>query len=227
MTGNHQINRYVVLIFAFFTTINLIALTPSLALADLPPRPGLPTPSSDPASDSDEGNPIGGYIVLRVPMAPEGLWTVVQWQDQAGRWHDTDGWRGLLDDGRQKVWWIDPADFGKGPFHWTVYQKQNGELLASSSSFNLPGTAYETVSTEIELPSGQSLPQPDKLPASRQAPAEAAASSVVTSTPDSLPVTGSELGIVSFSKLALVWGVLLALLNKAVKGLSGEIEDWR
>ncbi|MCL4295948.1 MAG: hypothetical protein KJ077_09485 [Anaerolineae bacterium] len=225
MTRNYQINRYVVLIFTFFVTINLIALTPSLALAELPPRPGLPPPSSDPASDSDEDNPIGGYIVLQVPTAPAGLWTVVQWQDQAGRWHDTDGWRGLLDDGRQKVWWIDPADFGKGPFQWAVYQEQNGELLASSSSFNLPSTAYETVLAEIELLPDQSLPQPGKLPDPWQAPAEAAASSAVTSTPDALPVTGSELGMVSFSKLALVWGVLLALINKAVKGLFGKIEE--
>lgn len=32
----------------------------------------------------------------------------------------------------------------------TVYQEQNGELLTSSSLFNLPSTSYETVLAEIE-----------------------------------------------------------------------------
>lgn len=219
MTRNYRTKQYLTLIFTFFITISLTIFVPSVALADLPPRPGPSAPSSDPGSDADAGDPIGGYITLQAPMAPAGIWTVVQWQDQAGGWHDIEGWRGLLDDDRQKVWWIAPADFGKGPFRWVVYQGQNGKSLTSSSPFYLPSAAYETVSVEIGSLPGQSLPSPDKLPVSQQGSAEVATSSTSTSTPDFLPVTGGEPEIISVSKLALTWGMLLALINRALTGL--------
>lgn len=209
-------NRRLTIIFAF-----LVALLPSLTLADLPPRPGPSTSSAEAGSDSGAGKPIGGYIALRMPTASEGLWTVVQWQDQTGAWHDIDGWRGMLDGGRQKVWWIDPADFGKGPFRWAVYREQNGQLLTSSSSFDLPRAAYETVSAEIESLSDAPISQRGKSPVSQQPLPGAAA----TSTPDFLPVTGAEPEIVSVSKLALVWGVLLALISRAINALHKEIEE--
>lgn len=216
MTRNYRTNRHLTFIVAFFITISLVALMPSLALADLPPRPGPPAPNSGSGSDSDKGNPSGGYITLQVPMASRGIWTVVQWQDQAGAWHDVEDWRGMLDDGWQKMWWIDPADFGKGPFRWEVYQDQHGKSLTSSSSFFLPNAAYERVTAEVELLPGQPLPQPNNLPASRLEPTAGVSSPTTASAPDFLPVTGAEPDAVDRSKFALSGGVLLLLIGTAI-----------
>lgn len=212
-------NSQLIFFFAFLVAINLITMLPSPALADLPPRPEPPGRASEAGSDSDAGNPIGGYIALKMSAASPEIWTMVQWQDQAGMWHDIEGWQGTLDDGRQKVWWIDPADFGKGPFRWVVYQGQNGKLLANSSSFNLPGTAYETVSAEIEALPTPSTSQPGNTPTTRRAPVEETGSFLSPSTPDFLPVTGGEPRFLPVTKLALIWGVLLGLILQGQKFL--------
>jgi hypothetical protein len=49
-----------------------------------------------------------------------------------------DGWQGTLDEGDQKMWWLAPDLFGKGPFRWLVYQGERGNLLATSDPFYLP-----------------------------------------------------------------------------------------
>jgi hypothetical protein len=67
------------------------------------------------------------------------LWTVVEWQDAFGDWHEVEGWRGALDEvargeGR-KVWWVSLDDLGKGPFRWTVCRRPAGRPLAHSKPF--------------------------------------------------------------------------------------------
>jgi hypothetical protein len=120
----------------------------------LPPRE-TPTPTR-PSGDDDDGKPAGAHIILQVQSAPVEVWTVVQWQDSAGSWHDIEGWSGALDEGDQKVWWVAPKDFGTGPFRWLVYPGQGGKLLAQSELFYLPHSAGETV--RIEVPLGNGLP---------------------------------------------------------------------
>ena len=72
---------------------------------------------------------------------------MVQWQDREGKWHDVAGWRGGLNEividekGKivgQRVWWVDQADLGKGPFRWLVYRDRKGALIATSDPFYLP-----------------------------------------------------------------------------------------
>ena len=126
----------------------------------LPPRPTrhpqvLPDPPRAPS---------GGFIDLRVLFTPEGLqavahwqelWTIVQWQDRAGGWHDVTGWQGTLDEAvsteGQKVWWVADEDLGTGPFRWVVYQGRAGRELACSEPFDLPGAVGETVRVEVLL----------------------------------------------------------------------------
>jgi hypothetical protein len=83
------------------------------------------------------------------------LWVVVQWQDQSGEWHTVEGWQGTFDefnDGiSQKTWWVDRADFGKGPFHWVVYEGQGSRSLVESESFFLPQSTGRTVKVEVSL----------------------------------------------------------------------------
>lgn len=97
---------------------------------------------------------IGAYLTLHVENAPVSAWTVVQWQDGHGRWHDVTGWRGLLDDGdgNEKVWWVAPRDFDTGPFRWLVYDEPDGAVLGTSDSFTLPAARGATVTVEVTLP---------------------------------------------------------------------------
>jgi hypothetical protein len=125
---------------------------PLTTQAALPPRvTPAPLPSSPPA-DSDEPS-VGAYIELLVQSGPTDLWTIVQWQDSLGNWHDIEGWQGKLDDNYKKVWWVAPADFGKGPFRWMVYRHEKGEALVASELFYLPRTADETVRVVLLLSS--------------------------------------------------------------------------
>jgi hypothetical protein len=118
-------------------TADEFANAPSLQ-STLPPRPtAVPTITVTPPSVYAPPM-VGGSIVLRVPSAPAGLWTIVQWQDGLGSWHDVEGWQGTLVDGWQ-IWWVSRRDFGTGPFRWVVYQDSaKGAVLAVSQSFNLP-----------------------------------------------------------------------------------------
>ncbi len=115
----------------------------------LPPRETpIPTRSS---GDGRHESPAGAYIVLRAPAAPAGAWTVIQWQDSAGGWHDVDGWQGTLEAGNQKMWWLAPDLFGKGPFRWVVFQGDRARQLAASASFYLPGLAGEKRQVEVSF----------------------------------------------------------------------------
>jgi len=104
--------------------------------AALPPRPSpSPIPESVPAIP-------GGLIKLTTQSFPADVWTVVQWQDARGDWHDVEGWRGSLDElawsAGKKTWWVARPDYAKGPFRWVVYARQGGAQLAVSDKFNLP-----------------------------------------------------------------------------------------
>ena len=115
----------------------------------LPPRPTpTPTPLVEPAASAP-----GALIKLNVqPAAQPALWTVVQWQDRLGGWHDVEGWRGTLDEvsnGVGKVWWVARANFDTGPFRWVIYQSPGGKLLATSEAFQLP--RYENTMVVIEV----------------------------------------------------------------------------
>ena len=94
---------------------------------------------------------MGGYIELRVPIAPSGLWTVVQWRGSLGEWYDVEGWQGTLDEGNKKTWWVARADYGKGPFRWVVSEEQQGPVLATSALFYLPRWNDSTVRVEALL----------------------------------------------------------------------------
>jgi hypothetical protein len=156
------------LVFGIFGAILAFALMPSAIQAhasDFPPRPTdvmPPRPTevmpSRPAPSpvlSEPGTSPEGYIELHIRSIHANLWTVVQWQDHSGRWHDVEGWRGAPDEvvsgEGKKVWWVGKADLGTGPFRWLIYQSQKGKLLAQSQPFYLPHLSGETVKVEVSL----------------------------------------------------------------------------
>jgi hypothetical protein len=132
------------------------AASPAISAAtDLPPRPTAePTPVPTATPVQDEPHNPGATISLYVPDGLTTMWTVVQWQDAFGGWHDVDGWRGHLDDGQgqMKIWWVAPKDFNTGPFRWQVYSSdENGRSLGNSETFNLPGGVNDIVYVQIDL----------------------------------------------------------------------------
>jgi hypothetical protein len=77
--------------------------------------------------------------------------TALNWRSPDGGWHDVESWSGALDDGTQKMWWLAPDLFGKGPFRWLVYQGERGKLLATSDPFYLPDAEMEKLWVEVSL----------------------------------------------------------------------------
>lgn len=91
----------------------------------------------------------------------QDLWTIVQWQDAFGNWHDVTGWQGGLDsisqqDGEyvgSKMWWAGREQAVPGVFRWLVLQDKDGARLGASESF----TANTTNRVRVELSSPSSL----------------------------------------------------------------------
>jgi len=150
--------RWLVFAVLAFSVIVVMGQLPSSA-APLQPGPTAPAPTWTPGSPAPKpplgpakaSRPAGGRIVLQVQfpdtwssmgIAWQQLWTVVQWQDEKGAWHDVDGWQGGLDavteDVGEKSWWLPGSLFGKGPFRWLVLASRGGQLLAVSEPFDLP-----------------------------------------------------------------------------------------
>src|SRR5574341_2058391 len=98
----------------------------------------------------------GANIQLQVATNQLSLWTVVQWRDALGDWHDVEGWRGTLDsieDGTgYKTWWVYADDFDKGPFRWVVYAAPNWKKLAASAHFKLPHKVNVPRVVKVSLP---------------------------------------------------------------------------
>ena len=147
--------KYKALIVLMVGLVLVLSLYPAASQASsplvLPPRPEDPN-CCKVGEEEDDGQPAGAYIILHAAQgATTGVWTVVQWQDSAGGWHDVEGWRGTLDGHDIKSWWVHPKDFGTGPFRWLVSQGEGGKLLATSDSFYLPDTEGETLWVEVSL----------------------------------------------------------------------------
>jgi len=160
-----RVNQRLVLAFAAGVFALLLAtwlILPAQAVrADLPPRP-TPRPTVPPEPAWETLLVSVAAIELRVRFGQEGqarhwqeMWTVVEWQDAFGDWHEVEGWRGTFDefvDGEgRKVWWVYRRDLGTGPFRWAVYMSPAGELLAHSESFHLPGAAGQRVEVSVTL----------------------------------------------------------------------------
>ena len=127
------------------------AILPGPVRADLPPRP---TPIID--TPPSYNTPPGSRIRLQAKFATtwpwreihwQTCWTQVQWQDALGTWHDVEGWQGGFDDVMldpdglvtgEKTWWLARKNQGTGPFRWLVTLGRKGDLLVTSTPFDLP-----------------------------------------------------------------------------------------
>ena len=104
-----------------------------------------------------------GLIVLQVEPWSSDTWSVVQWEDAFGNWHNVEGWQGHLDGGIQ-VWEVLPSEFGKGPFRWVVYEQRGGGELARSGPFYLPKSGGDIVRISVSQPATATSPPPNHPP---------------------------------------------------------------
>jgi hypothetical protein len=132
--------------------VGLLALavlpTSTQAGPDLPSR-DTPTPARADDEDEDDDGPAGAHIELSVAGAPAGAWSVVQWADNTGTWHDVEGWRGTLDQYGNRRWWVHPSHFRAGPFRWLVMDGPEGQVISTSETFHLPTAPGELVLIEV------------------------------------------------------------------------------
>ncbi len=112
-----------------------------------PTEPG--QDDKDGKDDRDSDTPVGAYIELHAPSFPVGVWTVVQWQDSAGGWHNVEGWQGSLQANGYRRWWVAAKDFDTGPFRWLVTAAPNREIRGKSESFKLPDRPNQIRRVEI------------------------------------------------------------------------------
>jgi hypothetical protein len=137
--------HYVWMALLTMAFLGIFWLLGPVASAQLPPRPEPQQPTATPRPK------LYGAIELHVASALPGLWTVVQWQDAFGEWHDVEGWQGTLDEGDLKKWWVAEDDLGKGPFRWDLRQGIGGASMAVSELFYLPQSNGQVVSVEMSL----------------------------------------------------------------------------
>jgi len=116
---------------------------------NLPPRP---TPVPVEIIYAPNGEQIRLHLENDVDEIPGELWTAVEWQDpNTGDWYMVDGWRGTLNTPTTQTWWVGSDQFGDGPFRWQLYASEDGDLLATSASFNLPERAGLVVVVNVTL----------------------------------------------------------------------------
>lgn len=148
----------------------MLPLFVTVQAGDLPPRGGgdLPTPTPTPRVTPVAAAAVpapGSRLQLHMTygdnwawesMAWQEVWTVVEWGD-GQNWFVVEGWRGSLDsidqqaDGRwmsQKEWWVGVENLNTGPFRWVIYNREDGDVLATSEPFNLPARSGETMVIE-------------------------------------------------------------------------------
>lgn len=74
----------------------------------------------------------------------------VQWQDPLGGWHNIDSWLVPFDESQLGYVpnYVDPSDFGTGPYRWVLFDSLGGKILGTSAPFMFPGGDGDDPTTE-------------------------------------------------------------------------------
>ncbi|MBI5879549.1 MAG: hypothetical protein HZB53_18010 [Chloroflexi bacterium] len=141
-----------------------ILATATSAMAVAPGLPPRPMPGDGDNGDDGGGGGMGSQIVLIIHLSTDdtrnlsawrALWTIVQWQDGTGQWHDVDNWQGAPKgnpgDAYHQAYAIDERNYGKGPFRWIVRTTKGSTDAAVSQPFNLPRNTSEAVRIDVAV----------------------------------------------------------------------------
>jgi hypothetical protein len=128
---------------------------PVLAGATALPLPPRPT-EEPPVVVVIEKEPSPTRITLSLDLTseavgkgvdPRALWTVVQWQDALGDWHDVEGWVGPLDTidatRGEKSWGLCAGILGRAPPLAGVYEA-GWHAGCGTETFALPASSGKT-----------------------------------------------------------------------------------
>lgn len=143
-TGRNRKNHWIGLLFIVVLTFMFSVYPAQTVVSNMPPRPLDPPPVPEPTPEPTPPPPPthtfiqGAFIQLNVIGGEAETFTMMQWQDGLGNWHDIGGWRGQLYQGQWIRWWLPDTLLGLGPFRWLVYEQPEGGLLAISSEFDMP-----------------------------------------------------------------------------------------
>lgn len=94
----------------------------------------------------------GKIAHIELHGVPIGAYTVVQWYDSYGVWHDVEGWRTKATSDSVK-WSVEEKDFTHGPFRWLVYYN-DGTIIGESSAFMLPHREHDVKSLDLQITRG-------------------------------------------------------------------------
>ncbi|HSD82487.1 MAG TPA: hypothetical protein VLG46_01435 [Anaerolineae bacterium] len=126
--------------------------TSTVSAGPLPPRP---TPGPTPVIVGGQPGQ-GASIELHASTARPSWWIAVQWQDTQKNWNTVTGWQGSFDEIKSgegtKLWWVAPADLGKGLFRWVIYEAKDAKLLAASEAFYLPARSKTKTVVTVAVP---------------------------------------------------------------------------
>ena len=148
--SKHRITLTTLFLFGLMLLIiSSLAINPEQLQAQGNPLPTA-TPYGTPPPPTASPYPPGGTLILQMENPPVEGWTIVQWQDANGGWHDVEGWRSHFTND-YVGWWVAPADFSDGPFRWLLLASENGPELASSAPFSLPGYLGHVLLVELSL----------------------------------------------------------------------------
>lgn len=146
----------ILLLMLMLLTNGIAAVEASPSIDDLPSRPPLKIPTK-----------IKGHIQLEMTDYQANhfdLWTVVQWQDLEGEWHDTEGWQGKFDADGRVLWTVGLEHAGDVAFRWLVYNDSSrSDMLVMSKEFDLPGSDQRLVIVPIAVQNGKTSVTEAKL----------------------------------------------------------------
>ena len=135
------------------------------------PRPTLP-PTPYPTASASDAQESHAQIILVASGENDGQWAVVQWLDGQNVWQDVEGWAGDIRQGQIR-WYVQPKEFGQGPFRWAIFDKADGQRLCTSEPFQLPGDSLSEVRVDpgtcVQEPGTKKPSVPDSLSAQTSA----------------------------------------------------------
>ncbi len=167
----------------YLVSLVCVACVGLAIFSSLPSRPGIAMalpPRSTVPPEGGAAHAQVGTIAVAAPDAPLTAWVGVQWLDPLGVWHDVESWSGEFKEG-WAVRWVVEDDFGDGPFRWVIYERQGGQLWATSPSFYFPHYGGEWVWSTVATVTPTSTPT--WIVPTRATPTITATSKPATQTP--------------------------------------------
>ncbi len=142
--------RWIWMCIGLFGVVFVTMLLGAFTFAPQAPSGLPPRPTVEPTAVPVAGASIQ-LLLANATVGADGVWTMIQWQDADGDWHDVEGWQGTVELDGTQTWWVDGTQLGTGPFRWRIYTEQDGSPLAISDDFYLPERSRMVMTVAVEI----------------------------------------------------------------------------